>query len=156
MVELAEAGVLRDFDIGLSLGPGDIPRRPSAPSPHLSGSGAQLSRYRSYLSEQVREQWADDAISLLHREHVALLVEVEKELNERIAHLRRVLNGPEASTEDAHWKRQDEVNRSVIGRLVKIKKKEKLQAQMQFKVQQRIKSRAAVAVKAATDENFVE
>jgi IS30 family transposase len=117
-----------------------------------------VGRYRAHLAEQVHAQWADDTISLHHREHVARLVDVERNLNERIAHLRRSLADPEASSEDAHRKRQGEVNRSIIGRLVKFRKKERLQAQMATKIQRRHhKARAAVASKAATtDEDFVE
>jgi len=167
LVELAEVGLLRDLDIGLGLGQGtgDALPRPVGPSPHHPGSngvgvgvGAQAGRYRAHLAEQVHEQWADDTISLHHREHVARLVDVERNLNERIAHLRRALADPEASSEDAHRKRQGEVNRSIIGRLVKFRKKERLQAQMATKIQRRHhKARAAVASKAATtDEEFVE
>ena len=94
-----------------------------------------------YLKEQMTTYWADDELSLAHRETVKLLEETEKQLNERIVNLRQFMSHPEVHQEESNRKRQNELHRSVIGRLVKFRKKERQQAQLAHKVQQRQKSR---------------
>ena len=94
-----------------------------------------------YLKEQMTTYWTDDELGIAHRETVKLLEETEKQLNERIVNLRQFMSHPEVHQEESNRKRQNELHRSVIGRLGKFRKKERLQAQLAHKVQQRQKSR---------------
>ena len=89
----------------------------------------------------VSERTTDDELGIAHRETVKLLEETEKQLNERIVNLRQFMSHPEVHQEESNRKRQNELHRSVIGRLGKFRKKERLQAQLAHKVQQRQKSR---------------
>ena len=105
---------------------------------HQGSSGSSIC---GYLKDQMMTYWTDDELSIAHRETVKLLEETEKQLNERIVNLRQFMSHPEVHQEESNRKRQNELNRSIIGRLGKFRKKERQQAQLAHKVQQRQKSR---------------
>lgn len=121
---------------GLAADSNNIKQRMSINTAHQGSSSIC-----GYLKEQMKAYWTDDELSIAHRETVKLLEETEKQLNERIVNLRQFMSHPEVHQEESNRKRQNEMNRSVIGRLGKFRKKERQQAQLAQKVQQRQKSR---------------